>query len=96
MSGGGDPHPANSTAAIVVIRRCFIWLQLSILHEVAIKIGKAIVAALEMTCRGSQRPTFRVLCSIIQYKSGLFIMDLTRFGILPLLIFGYVRLSSHL
>jgi len=26
------PHPANSTAAIVVISMCFISLQLSILH----------------------------------------------------------------
>ena len=28
----GPPHPTTSTAAIVVSRRCFICLQLSILH----------------------------------------------------------------
>ena len=32
MSGADGPHPTKSTAAIVVSRRCFISLQLSILH----------------------------------------------------------------
>ena len=44
---------------------------------------------------GNQRPTFRVLCSIIQSKSLLFAME-TFSGRSVLLIGGVVRLSSHL
>jgi hypothetical protein len=47
------------------------------------------------TCRGNQRPTLRVLCSIIHITSLLFAMP-TSSGRSVLLIGGVVRLSSHL
>ena len=65
MSDADGPHPTRSTAAIVVIRRCFIFLQLLILqlswlracHEM-----RSYNGAMVTTMTGSLYETQKRLC----------------------------------